>query len=264
MKQINLKPWGQPADPLFTEGALAELAARGASAELQCSLGSGLLSVANNRREEFDPALQQGIERARDRSSVACFLGCSGSKTGGFNKLDFGIFSHFVPVWISDGSQGSGALCSPQSVCVRMHVSNRGVIPPLYPCPGGTDWSARWRFLLTGCGGKYKQWHVSFCIPRGAGHKACHLSRIQQDSLYSTLSHFSTKHPMQKTFALNFHFYLKGDFFFIIIIFPLYQFFGDLFALLPKLYCPPPPSVVYTLLLFLHSTGISQPTPASF
>lgn len=39
---------------------------------------------------------------------------------------------------------------------------------------------------------------------------------------------------------------------------------GDLCALLPKLFCCPPPSVFYTLLLFLHSTGISQPTPSSF
>lgn len=41
---------------------------------------------------------------------------------------------------------------------------------------------------------------------------ACHLSRIQQDSASSTSSHFSTKHQMQKTLVLNFHFYLQGDF----------------------------------------------------
>jgi len=40
---------------------------------------------------------------------------------------------------------------------------------------------------------------------------ACHLSRIQQDSLSSALSHFSPTHLTQKTFVLNFHFYLKGD-----------------------------------------------------
>lgn len=76
--------------------------------------------MASNRREEFDPTLQQGIERARDRSYVACFLGCSGSKSTCFNMLDFGIFSHFLLVQISNGSQGSGAQCGLQSVCACM------------------------------------------------------------------------------------------------------------------------------------------------
>lgn len=39
-----------------------------------------------------------------------------------------------------------GVVCR---VCVR--VSNQGVVPALYPCPEGAGWSARRRFLLTGC-----------------------------------------------------------------------------------------------------------------
>lgn len=139
------------------------------------------------------------------------------------------------------------------TVCVH-DVSNGGEIPPLYPCPGGAVWSARWRFLLTGC---RREMHAVACLilhpSRGWTHG---FSFVQDPAGQSVPNPYSLINEASDTENLGteFPFFISQIIFFLQLC--------ELGALLPKPYCPPPP-VVYTLLLFLRSIGISLPTPSS-
>lgn len=73
--------------------------------------------MAGSRKGELKPGLQQGFAKARGRIVYSMFPWVLGEKK---QWLQLARFWHSFPIqcWISNGSQGTGALWSAERVCM--------------------------------------------------------------------------------------------------------------------------------------------------